>query len=309
MSSTPTSDRLSGKRRPHVDERTRHQDGRRRRWVAPATILVVLGIVAGSFYVVWSKLQSELFSPSCTATASGGSVTLSPEQVANAALIAAISDKRGLPPRAASIAITTAIQESKLRNLNYGDRDSVGLFQQRPSMKVWGTREQILDPVHSTNGFYDALVKIEGYESMVITEVAQKVQKSAYPDAYADHEQEGRILASTLRGQSPAGFVCQLRPAEGSAPSATVAADLDTQLGVKATADGSTLTIAAPSPVLAWAAGQWAVARAEAYGVERVQVGDRAWTRGDGGSAESWSTGESAATPTTVTITLAGAGA
>ncbi|MEP6651661.1 MAG: hypothetical protein ABJA74_17375 [Lapillicoccus sp.] len=301
MSSTPTSDR----RPRHVDERTRNRDGRRRRWLAPVTILVVLGIVAGASYAVWTTLQSELFSPSCTATASGASVTFSPEQVANAALIAAISDQRELPPRAASIAIATAIQESKLRNLNFGDRDSVGLFQQRPSMEVWGTREQILDPVHSTNAFYDALVKIDGYESMVITEVAQKVQKSAYPDAYADHEQEGRILASTLRGQSPAGVVCQLRPAETMSPAATVAADLDNQLGVKATVDGSTLTVAAPSPELAWAAGQWSVARAEAYGVDRVQVGDRAWTRGERGSAESWSTGESSPSPTTVTIRMA----
>ena len=300
MSSTPTSDR----RVRQLDERTRHRDGRRRRWVAPVTILVVLGIVAGSFYAVWTKLQSELFSPSCTATASGSSVTFSPEQVAHAALIAAISDKRGLPPRAASIAIATAIQESKLRNLAYGDRDSVGLFQQRPSMKVWGTREQILDPVHSTNAFYDALVKIDGYESMAITEVAQLVQRSAYPDAYADHEQEGRILASTLRGQSPAGFVCQLRPAEGASAVATVASDLDAQLGVMATVEGSTLRIDAPSDQLAWAAGQWAVARAEAYGVNRVQVGDRAWSRGTGGSAESWSTGESAPNPRTVIIQL-----
>ena len=298
MSSTPTSDR------PRVAGRARGRERRRRRWVAPVGILVVVAIVAGSLVAVWNKLQSELFSPTCTATASGSSVSFSPEQVANAALIAAISDKRGLPPRAASIAIATAIQESKLRNLHYGDRDSIGLFQQRPSMKVWGTREQILDPVHSTNAFYDALIKIDGYESMVITEVAQLVQKSGYPDAYADHEQEGRILASTLRGQSPAGFVCQLRPAESGSPAATVAADLDAQLGVKAAVDGSTLTVNAPSDQLAWAAGQWAVARAEAYGVNRVQVGDRAWSRGTGGSAQSWSTGESAPTPTTVTIQL-----
>jgi hypothetical protein len=298
MSSTPTSDRT------RVAGRARGRERRRRRWVAPVGILVVLAIVAGSLVAVWNKLQSELFSPTCTATASGSSVSFSPEQVANAALIAAISDKRGLPPRAASIAIATAIQESKLRNLNYGDRDSIGLFQQRPSMKVWGTREQILDPVHSTNAFYDALIKIDGYESMVITEVAQLVQKSGYPDAYADHEQEGRILASTLRGQSPAGFVCQLRPAESGSPAATVAADLDAQLGVKAAVEGSTLTVNAPSDQLAWAAGQWAVARAEAYGVNRVQVGDRAWSRGTGGSAQSWSTGESAPTPTTVTIQL-----
>ena len=78
-------------------------------------------------------------------------VSWTPEQARNAALIAAVAVKRGLPPRAATIAITTAIQESKLRNLNYGDRDSVGLFQQRPS-RAGAPREQILDPVYSTNG-------------------------------------------------------------------------------------------------------------------------------------------------------------
>src|SRR6476646_774225 len=132
MSSTPTSDRRSR----DVDEHTRHRDGRRRRWLAPVTILVVLGIVGGSAYAVWTKLQSELFSPSCTATTSAGPVTFSPEQVAHAALMAAIAVKRGLPRRAASIAITTTIQESKLRNRTWGDRDSGGLFQQRPSRKV-----------------------------------------------------------------------------------------------------------------------------------------------------------------------------
>ena len=117
----------------------------------------------------------------------------------------------------------------------------------------------------------------------------------------------GKAISSTppQSGQSPAGFVCQLQPAETALPAATVAADLQAQLGVQATAEGSTLTVNAPSGQLAWAAGQWAVARAEAYGVNRVQVGDRAWSRGTGGSAESWSTGESAPTPTTVTIQLA----
>ena len=125
----------------------------------------------------------------------------------------AVAVKRGLPPRAATIAIATAIQESKLRNLRYGDRDSLGLFQQRPS-QGWGTEEQILDPVYAPTSFYDALVKIKGYESMEITKVAQEVQRSAYPEAYADHEQEGRILASTISGHSPAGLGCRLNAAD-----------------------------------------------------------------------------------------------
>ena len=106
--------------------------------------------------------------------------TFDPEQTGNAALIAALSIKREMPPRAATIALTTAFQESKIRNLRYGDRDSLGLFQQRPS-QGWGTEKQILDPVHATNAFYDALEKYKGYETADITKIAQRVQKSGYP--------------------------------------------------------------------------------------------------------------------------------
>ena len=92
--------------------------------------------------------------------------------------------RRGLPARAASIALATAYQESKLRNLDHGDRDSLGLFQQRPS-QGWGTAKQIQDPYYATNAFYDALVKIDGYQTMRITEAAQEVQRSGFPEAYA----------------------------------------------------------------------------------------------------------------------------
>ena len=98
----------------------------------------------------------------CRATAAGHVVELDLEQASNAALIAAISVRRGMPARAATIALATAYQESDLRNLEYGDRDSLGLFQQRPS-QGWGTREQVLDPDHSINAFYDALERIDGY--------------------------------------------------------------------------------------------------------------------------------------------------
>ncbi|MCX6400932.1 MAG: hypothetical protein NTX33_13515 [Propionibacteriales bacterium] len=152
----------------------------------------------------------------CTVTVDEHTVEIDAEQAEYASLIASIAVRRGLPARAASIALATAYQESKLDNIDYGDRDSLGLFQQRPS-QGWGTREQILDPVYSTNAFYDALVKIDGYEDMEITVAAQKVQRSAFPDAYADHEADGRALASALAGYSPATFTCDL---DGGAPSA-----------------------------------------------------------------------------------------
>jgi hypothetical protein len=144
----------------------------------------------------------------CTAEVNGLTVELTQEQAENAALITAISIQRGLPARAASIALATAYQESKILNIEHGDRDSIGLFQQRPS-QGWGSIEEILDPVYSTHAFYDALVRIEGYETMAITEAAQAVQRSAFPDAYADHEADARALASALTGNSPRAFWCE----------------------------------------------------------------------------------------------------
>ncbi len=275
-------------------------------WVAIVVILaVVTGVGAAGYWAV-KALGRTVSGSTCSATAAGATVQFTTEQTANAALIAAISQKRGLPARAATIAIATAIQESKLRNLTYGDRDSVGLFQQRPSMG-WGTRDQVLDPVYSTNKFYDALVKIRGYESMEITKVAQAVQKSAYPLAYADHEQEGRILASTLRGHSPAGLVCDPGPVESGSDSAAVAADLSNQYGIASTVDGAVLTVTGGTSEQAWGAAQWAVARSEGYGIDRVQVGERAWSRAE--DPATWTSGapmSPGGTAMTVTIRLGG---
>ena len=153
----------------------------------------------------------------CTADVDGHVVRLSIEQAENAALIAAISVERGLPARAASIALATAYQESKIRNIEHGDRDSLGIFQQRPS-QGWGTREQVLDPVHATHAFYDALVKVDGYQGMRVTEAAQQVQRSAFPEAYGDHERDARALASALTGHSPGAFWCTTSGSADEAP-------------------------------------------------------------------------------------------
>jgi hypothetical protein len=84
----------------------------------------------------------------------------------------------------------------------YGDRDSVGLFQQRPS-QGWGTRDQLLDPEYAANAFFDELEEVDGYESMRITEAAQAVQRSGFPEAYEEHAPGARVLASALTGWSP----------------------------------------------------------------------------------------------------------
>jgi hypothetical protein len=264
--------------------------------------LLAIGVVVAG--VVGTRgVLNNLGGPRCQATALGSSVDFDPSQTAYAATIDAIAEKRGLPARAATIAIATAIQESKLRNLRYGDRDSVGLFQQRPS-QGWGTVEQILDPVYATNRFYDALVKIEGYENMRITEIAQKVQKSAYPEAYADHEQEGRLLASSLSGHSPAGIGCRLDDASTGDPAALKAA-LRTELGVTATVSGRTLTVNATSEQGAWSAGAYAVAKASLHGATKVRVGSKQWTRTRNTSGWEWQDA-SGGRANTVTVTFAG---
>jgi hypothetical protein len=218
MTSPRTAVHPSGarRRRPAAKARRRRPAGRRRRKSAdlrrlwPALLLVV-AVLAG---LAWDT-DTTVVSPDRCAVA-GTSVVLTGEQAANAATIAGVARSRGLPDRAIVIALATAQQESRLRNLDYGDRDSLGLFQQRPS-QGWGSVREILDPVYATNAFYDALVQIGDYESMEITVAAQAVQRSGFPDAYADHEADARAIASALTGHSPEGFSCEVSDGVDSA--------------------------------------------------------------------------------------------
>ena len=172
--------------------------------------VVALGAAATALVLVdRGGVPRILDTSGCTAEVDGHAVEVDLEQAENAALITAISIERGMPARAASIALATAYQESKLYNIDYGDRDSVGLFQQRPS-QGWGSVRQLTDPVYATNAFYDALQRVDGYDSMEITVAAQEVQRSAYPDAYADHERDGRALASALTGNSRGALWCDV---------------------------------------------------------------------------------------------------
>ncbi|MFD6568456.1 hypothetical protein [Micromonospora profundi] len=126
-------------------------------------------------------------------------IALNDEQVANVKAIIAATKKAGMPERAAVISIGTSLQESKLENLGHlGDRndhDSQGLFQQRPS-SGWGTPEQITDPDYSTTAFLKGLKQVDGWQDMPLTVAAQTVQVSAYPDAYAQWEQQAADLVA-----------------------------------------------------------------------------------------------------------------
>src|SRR3954447_22597751 len=161
-----------------------------RRGFATLAVMVAIGVIASALYYAVRETgqpQSGDGVRGCQAQAGGHTVALSTSQAENAALIAAVGQRRGLPARAVSIALTTAFQESKLENVRYGDSDSLGLFQQRPS-QGWGTPKQVMNRTYATNAFYDALEKVPGYQAMDITNAAQEVQRSGYPTAYRQYE-------------------------------------------------------------------------------------------------------------------------
>jgi hypothetical protein len=163
-------------------------------------VLVVLAALAA---VGWQAVPAPAAAPG-RCTVAGASFTLTPEQAANATTIAAVIRARRLPDRALVIALATAEQESHLRNLQYGDRDSLGLFQQRPS-QGWGTAAQVLDPTYATGRFLDHMVGVPGWQTARLTDVAQAVQRSGAPEAYQKWEPVATQLATAL---SSAGVDC-----------------------------------------------------------------------------------------------------
>lgn len=124
---------------------------------------------------------------------------LTAAQLGNAQIIAEVGITMGVPAPGERIAIATALQESGLQNLNYGDRDSLGLFQQRPS-QGWGSPAQILTPVYAARQFYSRLLQVPGWRSMSITDAAQAVQRSGFPNAYANWQDEAEDLATAFTG-------------------------------------------------------------------------------------------------------------
>ena len=257
------------------------------RWPKVVAALCVLALVAGAGAWYLRDRVGLFLGERCEATALGESVAFDPDQMNHASTIVLLGVRHGLPARAGTIAIATAIQESKLRNLTHGDRDSVGLFQQRPS-QGWGTAEELQDPVHATNAFYDALVEVDGWADMRITEIAQEVQRSGYPEAYADHEHQGRVIASVMAGHSPEGLVCRLDDPTAAGRPDTFVAAVTEETGQEATADGRVVSVTATDDRHAWAVAAWSVAQAGARNVTSVQVGDRKWTRGPGDRAMQW---------------------
>jgi hypothetical protein len=208
--------------------------------------------------------------PGCVVTAASGSgdYTLTPTQADNAATIAGVGMRMGIPDHAVSVALATAMQESGLRDLSGGDRDSAGLFQQRPS-EGWGTHAQVMDPVHAATAFYERLRSVPGWSGLSVTGAAQFVQRSATPDAYAKWEPEARSVASALTGERAAALRCH-----GLKPAAPSAALVPTALAELGTAKLS----GAHGRTRGWAISSWLVAHASRLGVDRVTFDGRTWT-------------------------------
>jgi hypothetical protein len=287
-------------------------------------VLVVAGLLAGLGIWLLHKLGGiSLFNQAdCVAVASNQSYTYDLEQMQNASTIAAVGVKIGVPTFGIEVAEATALQESKLYNLTGGDRDSLGLFQQRPS-EGWGTAAQIMDTTYSSTAFYEALMKVANWQSLPLTQAAQDVQHSAYPDAYAGHEDEADVLAAVFTGTAGDGLTCTLDGPTFS-PQATdssglttqgeaVVADAEKQWGTASVEDASaglrSFALALPGSLSGtaqaqrgWAYANWAVSKAEALGITQVGYDGKTWSAST--SPGTWQKASSAATAPTDRVVL-----
>jgi hypothetical protein len=250
----------------------------------PVAIVGVLALVGiGGFFAVRSfdtdiKLPTlPHIGPECTVRADG-QVTLDAVQMANAATITAVGVRKKMPERGIVVALATAFQESKLENLDTGDRDSVGLFQQRPS-KGWGTSEELQNPRVASEKFYYSLKKVKGWEEMRVTDAAQKVQKSAYPNAYEKWADEALVLAKALTGRATGAVECTIDtdPAmRGTAAVKALSNGLKLDWGVKSNA-GQGISLKVSKATTGWQYAHWLVAHAKATGLQRVRFADLEW--------------------------------
>jgi hypothetical protein len=214
--------------------------------------------------------------PSCIVSRTTGgnnpekiSYNLDIDQAANSATIAAVGKRLGLPDHAVTVALATALQESKLHNLPYGDRDSLGLFQQRPS-QGWGTSSEILTPSYAAAAFYRELKKVNGWEQLPITDAAQKVQRSGAPSAYMQWELEARTIATALTGETAAGLACRFSLARSPEPPPSPMPSLGNELGVSSL-DRPFVT------AQSWTIASWLVAHAQQFRVVTVSYSGREW--------------------------------
>ncbi|MEU5955698.1 heavy metal transporter [Streptomyces sp. NPDC047525] len=260
-----------------------------------AAVAVLLALVG---YVVVQYVFGGKADPRCrvvSGNGDGASYEFGAEQAENAATVAAVGTSRGMPERAITIALATALQESGLRNISHGDRDSLGLFQQRPS-QGWGNEKQIMDPAYSAARFYAHLNDVPGYSRLPLTVAAQRVQRSGYPQAYAKHEPDAALLAAALTGRAPATLTCEGRtdgePGDPAKVRAALVRDFGRDVAPQGARGGAvTVPVSATTggaeggaEQRGWELAHWAVAQASTLGIERVAYGGREWSATDSGN-------------------------
>ncbi len=237
-----------------------------------AVIAVLALLVAG--IVVFTRPDNQRVAPSCKVKGSQQPVILDLAQAVNATTIAAVGKRLGMPDHAVTVALAAALQESGLRNLPGGDRDSVGLFQQRPS-QGWGSASELLRPAFAAAAFYRALAKVPDWSALSVTDAAQRVQRSGAPNAYARWEPDARALAVVLTGQVPAGFACTFDAPTGTASAAALADTLATELGSPGPGQGVASS-------RGWTIAGWLVGHASTFGIASVTFAGLTWTPGSG---------------------------
>jgi hypothetical protein len=260
------------------------------RGLRPAALLLVIVLAAIAVYLTIGHGTTSLKPAGCQAGSGRSAVALDPEQAAIAATIAGVAHHQAMPRRAVVVAYAAAIQESKLQNLGYGDRDSVGVFQQRPS-EGWGPARKLLDPVFASTKFFQALATVPGYQRQPVYRAAQAVQHSADGSAYIQYQQEATLLAADFTGHSAHAVWCW--PDGADPPRANLAGArraLTAAFGpvgsrqVTAPRDARYLLVPAARPGLGWAVAAWLVTHAAHFGIHQVSYAGLRWRAAAGGS-------------------------
>ena len=258
-------------------------------------IAAVLAVLAYGAYTVYQRFVVQVLTiPGCQAGFGDNAVALDFGQAADAATIAGVAVRNHLPSRALTIAYATAWQESKLENLTYGDRDSVGIFQQRPS-QGWGSTAELEDPVYATQAFLNKLVQVPAYQTIPVYQAAQDVQASADGYAYQQYATTGQLMAADYT-TAPHAVTCWYSPdAQAAAQNVSprlnltgAAKELDHVFGTPGDA-GSALTgvtrlssetadQVVPVAGAGWTVADWLVANASSYGITQVSYDGYQWT-------------------------------
>jgi hypothetical protein len=258
--------------------------------IAVLVIVVALGGLAYAARYAYKRITATPPpAPGCQFGPTAESTDLDTGQAAIAALIASVAARRHLPEQALTIALATAMQESQLENLPYGDRDSLGVFQQRPS-EGWGTPAEIENPVYATTRFFEALVQVPKYTKIPLDQAAQDVQHSADGSAYETQAYVAGLLAGYLTDSPARQVTCWYTPASGQRADVTAAREgLVKDFGptgrddvvVRATTASYEIKVEA-QPRDAWTVAAWLVTHAQQYQISEVRFAGYQWEAADG---------------------------